>query len=456
MMRALLFLLASLGLVQNQPASISDGKRVFDQACQSCHGPAGQGDRGPALNRGTFTHGNEDGDLARVIRVGVPGTEMPPFPRLTDEQTRQLVAYIRSLSGSDAAPTTAINTATAAAGEALFFGKAQCSACHEVNGRGAMVGPDLSTAGRFAAPLLRQKILRPSEPIATGRSAGPAPQVLVAPTSDGREIRGVRRNEDTFSAQIVDASGTLHLVDKTPASAFRIEKTSLMPGDYGTRLTAAEIDQLTAYLGTRRERAAVTAAAMPSGGVTADRLANADSEPHNWLMYWGNYQATHYSALDQIASSNVNRLTNAWTFQMPNGSVLEATPIVADGLMYVTEPGVVVALDARTGRQTWRFTRPQKVKSPYEINPFNRGVAVLGHRLFVGTLDAALLALDARTGRLLWEVQIADSMLGHSLTSAPLIVKDKVLVGITGGEFGARGFLDAYDAATGKRLWRWF
>src|SRR5262245_14016856 len=291
MMRALLFLLASLGLVQNQPPSVADGKRVFDQACQSCHGPAGQGDRGPALNRGTFTHGNEDADLTRVIRTGVPGTEMPPFPRLTDEQTRQLVSYIPSLARSDAAPATGVTAATAAAGEALFFGKAQCSACHEVNGRGAIVGPDLSTAGRFAAALLRQKILRPAEPIATGRGAGPAPQVLVARTSDGREIRGVRRNEDTFSAQIVDASGTLHLVDKSTASAFRIEKTSLMPGDYGTWLTTAEVDQLVGYLGTLRERASVTAASLPVGGVTADRLAKADAEPHNWLMYWGNYQS---------------------------------------------------------------------------------------------------------------------------------------------------------------------
>ena len=136
--------------------------------------------------------------------------------------------------------------------------------------------------------------------------------------------------------------------------------------------------------------------------------------------------------------------------------MLEATPIVVDGVMYTTQPGEVVALDARTGRQIWRYARPQKVRNPYEINPFNRGVAILGNRLFVGTLDAALVALDARTGLPLWETQVADTMLGYSLTSAPLVVKDKVLVGITGGEFGARGFLDAYDAATGKQLWRWY
>jgi alcohol dehydrogenase (cytochrome c) len=124
--------------------------------------------------------------------------------------------------------------------------------------------------------------------------------------------------------------------------------------------------------------------------------------------------------------------------------------------MYMTRPGEVAALDASTGRQIWRFTRPQKVKNPNEINPYNRGVAMVGNRLFFATLDAALVALDARTGLPVWEVQVADSMLGYSLTSAPLVVRDKVIVGITGGEFGARGFLDAYDTASGKRLWRWY
>ena len=117
-------------------------------------------------------------------------------------------------------------------------------------------------------------------------------------------------------------------------------------------------------------------------------------------------------------------------------------------------PGTVVALDARTGRQIWRYQRPQKVRNPNEINPFNRGVAVLGNRVFVGTLDAALIALDARNGLPLWEVQMADTMQGFSITSPPLPIKDKIIVGIAGGEFGIRGFIDAYDAATGKRLWR--
>jgi len=433
------------------------GHRLYDQTCQSCHGAAGRGDRGPALDSGTFTHGNDDGDLFHTIRAGVPGSQMPPFPALTDEQTWQLVTYLRSLSPSAGSPNPpAASNGSSAAGQSLFFGKAGCAACHQVNGRGGIVGPDLSAAGRGSPAALRAKILDPNRAPASGRGAVP-PQVITVALEDGRQIRGVRRNEDTFSAQIVDASGALHLVDKLKAKSYRVENTSLMPGDYATRLSPAEVNDVVAYLSTLRERAStIDPSSLASGGVTADRLAKAAAEPHNWLMYWGDYRATHYSALSQITAANVDQLRTAWTFPMPGESVLEATPLVADGVMYMTQPGAVVALDARTGRQIWRSNRQQKARSPYEINPFNRGVAIGGQRLFVGTLDAALVALDARTGLPLWETQVADTMLGYSLTSAPLVVKDKVLVGITGGEFGARGFLDAYDAATGKRLWRWY
>src|SRR5207244_4428487 len=127
------------------------GQRVYAQTCQSCHGPAGQGDRGPALDSGRFTHGSGDGDLFHTIRAGVPGTQMPPFARLSDEQTWQLVTYLRTLTGTAPPAPTAAAGGDAAAGETLFFGKAGCASCHEVNGRGGVVGPDLSTAGRLAA-----------------------------------------------------------------------------------------------------------------------------------------------------------------------------------------------------------------------------------------------------------------------------------------------------------------
>ena len=185
--------------------------------------------------------------------------------------------------------------------------------------------------------------------------------------------------------------------------------------------------------------------------LTSERIRGAAGEPHNWLTYWGDYQGTHYSGLQQITTANVGQLRAAWARQLPGSSVLEATPLVVDGVMYTSgPPGIVVALDAATGRQIWRYQRAQKVRNPNEINPFNRGVAIW-EPLFVGTLDAALLALDARTGALLWEVQMADPMQGFSITSPPLPLEDKIIAGIAGGEFGIRGFIDAYDPATGAR-----
>src|SRR5438046_6840682 len=132
----------------NRPDAADAGQRLYDQTCQSCHGPAGQGDRGPALNSGMFAHGEDDRDLFRTIRVGVPGSQMPPFAGLTDQQIWQLVTYIRGLATATSAVNTTPSNGDPAAGERLFFGTARCASCHQVNGRGGIVGPDLSTAGR--------------------------------------------------------------------------------------------------------------------------------------------------------------------------------------------------------------------------------------------------------------------------------------------------------------------
>jgi PQQ-dependent dehydrogenase (methanol/ethanol family) len=349
------------------------------------------------------------------------------------------------------------NSTAVSSGEALFFGKAGCAGCHEVNGRGGVTGPDLSAAGTRSPEELTAKVRNPNNSApATGGRGGPS--TVIAQMRDGREIQGVRRNEDTFTLQMVDASGQLHLLDKTNLAQVRNENRSLMPSDTASRLTADEFQNLIAYLGSLRARdLSKTANAVIPGGVTYERLRNSDAEPQNWMHYWGNYQGTHYSALKQITPENVSRMQAQWSIQLPGTSSLEIEPLVIDGVMYTSgQPGTVLALDAKSGRRIWQFTRQRKTRNPNEINPFNRGVAVLGNRVFVGTLDAAIVAIDARTGLLLWESQIADSILGYSVTSAPLIVKDKVIVGVSGGEFGARGFLDAYDAATGKRVWRWY
>ena len=452
------------------PSAARNGQRVYNATCQTCHGAAAQGDRdrgAPSLSSGVFARGHDDADLFRNIRGGIPGTQMPAFARLTDDQIWQVVSYLRNLQGRDAPGPTAKATpvpGNAASGETLFFGQAGCANCHEVNARGGVTGPDLSAAGRLSPVTLRQKIVAPNSPVppppgAPGPAAGVPPVTLVATTRDGRQIRGVRRNEDTYTVQMVDASGTIHLLTKSALASFVIENRSLMPDDYSSRLNAGELDDIVAYLRAQhgRDLTKTIAASIP-GGVGPERLRHAGAEPQNWLMYWGDYQGTHHTSLDQINASNVQQLRAAWTFPIVGGnSVLEATPLVVDGVMYTTgsgNPATVTALDAASGRQIWRWTRPQRVVNPYEINPFNRGVAISGNRIFVGTVDAALIALDARTGRPLWDVQMADTMAGYSLTSPPLVVNNTVITGIAGGEYATRGFIDGYDAATGRRLWR--
>jgi alcohol dehydrogenase (cytochrome c) len=192
-----------------------------------------------------------------------------------------------------------------------------------------------------------------------------------------------------------------------------------------------------------------------TASLTYERLRNAPAEPQNWLMYWGNYQGTHFSSLKQIDKTNVDQLQDAWTVQMTERGLLQATPLVVDGVLYTSgAPGTIYALDAASGKELWKYERTQKNRNPNESNLFNRGVAVMGNRLFAGTLDAALIALDRTTGTLLWETQVADTMLGYSITQAPLVLRDRVIVGVAGGEFGIRGFIDAYALDTGKLLWQ--
>jgi len=189
--------------------------------------------------------------------------------------------------------------------------------------------------------------------------------------------------------------------------------------------------------------------------VTWERLLNAESEPENWMMYSGTLDSQRYSRLDQINTDNVTELEMKWSYQIPVIDRAETVPTVVDGIMFITEaPSNLTAVDARTGRVYWRYDHelPEDLRICCGRN--NRGVAILGETLFMSTLDAHLVALDARTGNVLWDVEVADYEAGYSKTAAPLIVKDKVVTGIAGGEFGIRGFIDAYDPVTGELEWR--
>ena len=190
--------------------------------------------------------------------------------------------------------------------------------------------------------------------------------------------------------------------------------------------------------------------------VTYERLLKATEEPGNWLTYGGDYRSHHYSSLNQITADNVHRLRAKWIYQTHRPKV-EATPIVVDGVMYLTRPpSDVVALDAETGKPLWTFEYRLASNVYVCCGQVNRGLAILDSTLFITTLDAKLLALDARSGHILWRKDLADPVLNYTATGAPLIIKDKVIVGIAGAEGGIRGFLDAYDAKTGERIWRFW
>ena len=208
---------------------------------------------------------------------------------------------------------------------------------------------------------------------------------------------------------------------------------------------------------------AIKGSAPATGNVDYERILDARSEPQNWLTYYGTYDGQRYSELDQITKETVKRLSPAWVFQagsagMQSGSSTysnEASPIVVEGVMYVSGPdGKCWALDAKTGEELWRY----KHASPYDVSlccgNVNRGVAVGHGKVYMATLNAHVVALDATTGEKVWDTTAGDVRAGESRTAAPVLAKDMVIVGSSGGEFGTRGCLDAFDAHTGERRWR--
>jgi len=447
-----------------QPAAIAAGKTLYTAQCQNCH----------ATGIAIYPHGGADGEIFLNIRNGIRNTPMQPYTQLSTDQTWQIIAYMRTLTPAAPQAIATISAAPSngdtANGKLVFEGKGACLTCHQFNGKGIAVGPDL-TSSILTADQIQAAINNPNATVAPaasggggrgrgGRGGGNVGRATVtATTADGKVYKGTRKSQDTFTIQFIDTTGAYHSFDRADLKDLKIDNTSLMPADYATRLTTAEIRDVAAYLKSAADPAAP---ADPVHSVLSwNRILHAAKEPSNWLTYWGDLAGTHYSTLPEITSANVKNLQAQWMTPMAGDGQIQATPIVVDGIMYTTGPvgaasagtTQVVALDAKTGKQIWRFDRPQKVRNQYENNRVNRGVSILDNRLFVGTLDAALIALDAHTGKQLWEVQLADTKEGYELTAPPLVVKDKIITGISGGEFGIRGFIEAYDPATGKKLW---
>ena len=200
-----------------------------------------------------------------------------------------------------------------------------------------------------------------------------------------------------------------------------------------------------------------TEAKAPRVEVSAERLVASGRDADNWLMYGRDYANRRFSPLKEINRKNVQDLVPVWSFQtgVPDG--LEATPLFVDGVIYLsTSWNHVFAVDARTGAELWHYKRRLPEKLKFCCGPVNRGVAILDGTLYLMTLDAHLVALDAQTGRVRWDVEVGKVDDNLSATSPPLIVGERVIVGVAGGDYPSRCFIDAYDAKTGRRLWRFY
>jgi alcohol dehydrogenase (cytochrome c) len=303
----------------------------------------------------------------------------------------------------------------------------RCSVCHGGNGAGNDRGPTIlsfigANADEQITALIRkgvnampphtipdlemQELVAHLRTLAPARRFGRPPRSAVVKLTDGSSLQGLVKNESSFDMQLQTADGKVHFLVRD-GDVFR--EPSLLP-------------------------------------------------KQDWPMYDGSYTANRYSSLDQINTSSVKRLTPKWMFPIAWAPRLEGTPVVEDGVMYVTAINAAFALDAATGRQIWQYRRPQTPGLLGEAEAgANRGVALSPKFVFMATDHAHLIALDRATGRLVWDVEMGDyKKEQYGATGAPIVIGDLVFAGVAGGEEGARGFLDAYDISTGKRAWRFW
>ncbi len=240
------------------PASIAAGGKLYATSCAACHGPDGSGGRGPNLVRRALWHPLSDETMFSTIRNGVPGADMPPT-KLPDDQTWSLVAFIHALTG----PAIDNNVpGDAAAGEQVFWsGKAGCSNCHAIRGRGSRMGPDLSNlGGSHPLAVIRESILDPSKDLSYVGKEG-----VTVILNNGDVVKGVARNRSNYSLQVVDTKGNLHLISMTDVKELTVLDRSLMPADYGKRLSPDELRDLLAYLARQSVRGAGTTTRAAGG-----------------------------------------------------------------------------------------------------------------------------------------------------------------------------------------------
>jgi putative heme-binding domain-containing protein len=383
---------------EGDPNLVAAGKRHFEAHCAACHGADGKGgERGPDIVSPDNARRRSADDLSELIRRGIPAGGMPAF-QLPARELQELVAFVRALS----AP--AIESAVAgdaAAGAAFFFGKGNCSSCHMVKGRGGLQGPDLSElAAERTLPEIEQSLRSPGARITPGFG------LVSARLHDGRAVRGFVRNESNYDLQLQSLDGKFHLLRRQDVTELIRETTSLMPelkaNEEEARNLLAYLSRLSGVASAAEEsvtgsRSNSSSTTESTGGISFAEIA--EPRAGDWPTYHGNLSGNRHNPLRQIHVGNVAQLAPRWIFSIPNVRRLECTPVVVDGVMYVTTANRAYALDARSGRQIWRYQRPlTKGLVGDAAGAINRGVAVLGDKVFMVTDNAHLIALHRLTG----------------------------------------------------------
>jgi PQQ-dependent dehydrogenase (methanol/ethanol family) len=466
---ALVFFIAVLFTAAT--AQTDTGRKQYLAHCVGCHGDDGTGGgHGPDIVNVSEPLGVSESAVTNIILKGIADKGMPAF-QIPAAEAGAIAAYVMILKmpPTDGAALGNPAPGDPSAGERYFTGKGNCASCHMVRGRGGVLGPDLSNlAHSRKLTQIEQALADPGVPLRGGGREPASYRAVSVRLYSGETLRGVAKNESAFDLQLLGVDGKLHLLLRDQIDQIAAEKSLMSKVD----ATPGELRDLLAYLSrlgldpTAKSTLATTAQMQP-GIPFADVV---HPKPGTWPTYNGNENGNRFSSLDQINTTNIKQLAPKWLFQIgaprgggepkagvPSWIGLEVTPIVVDGVMYVTSVNEAFALDARSGREIWHYSRPRSEGLAGDAaGGINRGMAILGDRVFMVSDNAHLFALHRSTGQLIWDVEMASGKKNYGSTSAPLVVNDLVIAGVSGGDEGIRGFLDAYRVSTGEHIWRFW